>query len=264
MTDYQFVLVERDGDVATVTVNRPDKRNALNAKVIAELTHAFHHLRFAKGGDTPRAVILTGAGDKAFVAGADIAAMAQMSAPEGYAFSEAGHRLGYQIEMSPFPVLAAVSGFALGGGCELMLACDLAYASENAQLGQPEVNLGVIPGFGGTQRLVRRVGIAKAREIVYTGDILGAVEAKRIGLVNDVFAPADLMPKVREIAAKIAKKGPLAVASAKRVMLRGADLELASAHEMESQAFGVLFGSTDQREGMAAFLEKRVPTFTGK
>ena len=209
-------------------------------------------------------MILTGAGDKAFVAGADIAAMSQMSSPEAYAFSEAGHRLGYQIEMSPFAVLAAVNGFALGGGCELMLACDLAYASENAKLGQPEVSLGVIPGFGGTQRLVRRVGIAKARELVFTGDVIAAAEAKRIGLVNDVFSSADLLPKVRAVAATIATKGPLAIASAKRVMLRGADLELASAHEMEAQAFGVLFGSTDQREGMTAFLEKREAQFTGK
>ena len=261
---YDYVLVAREGDVATVTINRPDKRNALSAKVIAELTHAFHHLRFAKGEDAVRAVILTGAGDRAFVAGADISAMSVMSAPEGYAFSEAGHRLGYQIEMAPFAVLAAVNGFALGGGCELMLACDLAYASESAQLGQPEVSLGVIPGFGGTQRLTRRVGIAKARELVFTGDLVSAAEAKRIGLVNDVFPPEDLLPKVRAIAAKIATKGPLAVASAKRVMLRGADLELASAHELEAQAFGVLFGSEDQREGMAAFLEKRAAKFSGK
>jgi len=239
---YDYVLVAREGDVATVTVNRPDKRNALSAKVIAELTHAFHHLRFAKGEDAVRAVILTGAGDRAFVAGADIAAMSAMTSPEAYAFS----------------------GFALGGGCELMLACDLAYASESAQLGQPEVSLGVIPGFGGTQRLTRRVGIAKARELVFTGDLVSAAEAKRIGLVNDVFSAADLLPKVRAIAAKIATKGPLAVASAKRVMLRGADLELASAHELEAQAFGVLFGSEDQREGMAAFLEKRAAKFSGK
>ena len=260
---HELVQVTRDGAIATVTVNRPDKRNALNPQVIAELTDAFHALRFANDG-APRAVILTGAGDKAFVAGADIAAMATMTPPEAYAFSEAGHRLGYEIEMAPFAVLAAVNGFALGGGCELMLACDLAYASETAVLGQPEVNLGVIPGFGGTQRLVRRVGVAKAREIVFTGDLVGAAEAKRIGLVNDVFPAAELLAKVRAIAEKIATKGPLAIASAKRVILRGADLELASAHEMEAQAFGVLFGSTDQREGMSAFLEKRGAKFTGK
>jgi len=260
--DYQHILVERDGAVATITLNRPDKLNALNARLIAELTHAIHHYRFAKE-DAPRVVILTGAG-KAFVAGADIAAMASLNAHEAYQFSEAGHRLGYQIEMSPFPVIAAVNGFALGGGCELMLACDLAYASDAAKLGQPEVNLGVIPGFGGTQRLARRVGVAKARELVYTADIINADEALRIGLVNAVFPAAELLPRVREIAQKIAQKGPLAVASAKRVLLKGADLELAAANELEAQAFGVLFGSADQREGMAAFLEKRKASFSGK
>lgn len=260
--DYQHLLVERDGHVATVTLNRPDKLNALNARLVAELTHAIHSFRFAKE-NAPRVVILTGAG-KAFVAGADIAAMAQMNAHEAYQFAEAGHRMGYQIEMSPFPVIAAVNGFALGGGCELVLACDLAYGAESAKLGQPEVNLGVIPGFGGTQRLSRRVGPAKARELIFTGDHISAEEARRIGLLNGVFPAAELLPKVKEIAAKIASKGPLAVASAKRVMLRGGDLELSAANEMEAQAFGVLFGSSDQREGMGAFLEKRPADFKGK
>jgi enoyl-CoA hydratase len=261
--DYEHLLIERDGHLLTVTINRPDKLNALNAKLTAELTHVVHHHRFARGDEAPRVMILTGAG-KAFVAGADIAAMAELSAPEAHAFAEAGHRLGYQIEQAPFPVIAAINGFALGGGCELVLACDLAYAADTAKLGQPEVNLGVIPGFGGTQRLTRRVGVGKARELIYTGDIIGADEARRIGLVNDVFPAAELLPKVREIALKIASKGPLAVAAAKRVIGRGADIELAVANELEAQAFGVLFGSADQREGMAAFLGKRKATFTGK
>ncbi|MCU0657921.1 MAG: enoyl-CoA hydratase-related protein [Polyangiaceae bacterium] len=260
--DYQHLIVTREGPVATLTMNRPDKLNALNARLVAELTHAVHHLRFAKE-DAPRVVILTGAG-KAFVAGGDIGAMAGMSAQEASHFSEAGHRLCYQIEMAPFPVIAAVNGFALGGGCELMLACDFAYAADTAKLGQPEVNLGVIPGFGGTQRLQRRVGIAKARELIYTGDILGAEEALRIGLINGVFLASELLAKTREIAEKIATKGPLAVASAKRVLLRGADIELAVANELEAQAFGVLFGSADQKEGMEAFLAKRKATFQGK
>jgi enoyl-CoA hydratase len=260
--DYQHLLIERDGHVATLTCNRPDKLNALNARLVAELTHAVHHLRFAKQ-DAPRVVILTGAG-KAFVAGGDIGTMATMSAHEATQFSEAGHRLCYQIEMAPFPVIAAINGFALGGGCELLLACDFAFAADHAKLGQPEVNLGVIPGFGGTQRLVRRVGVAKARELIYTGDIISAEEALRIGLVNGVFPAAELLPRVREVADRIASKGPLAIAAAKRVMLRGADIELACANELEAQAFGVLFGTADQREGMGAFLEKRKATFTGK
>ncbi|MCC6645656.1 MAG: enoyl-CoA hydratase/isomerase family protein [Polyangiaceae bacterium] len=261
-TTYETLLVERDGAVARITINRPDKLNALSPLVIRELTLAVTSLRSAP--DAVRALILTGAGDKAFVAGADIAAMQQMTAPEAYAFSEAGHRLGYELEMSPFPVLAAVNGFALGGGCELVLACDLAYAADHAKLGQPEVNLGVIPGFGGTQRLSRRVGPAKARELVFTGDVIGAEEARRIGLVNDVVPRAELLSRVTDVAKKIAAKGPLAIAAAKRVMHKGADLELSAAHELEAQAFGVLFGSEDQKEGMSAFLAKRAAAFRGK
>lgn len=258
---YEVILVERDGAIAQITINRPDKLNAINRAVIRDLTEAFTALQ---QGEAPRAVILTGAGSKAFVAGADIAEMSTMSAPEGYAFSEAGHRLGHLMESAPFPIIAAVNGFALGGGCELMLSCDLAYAADNAKLGQPEVNLGVIPGFGGTQRLTRRVGIAKARELVYTADMIGAEEALRIGLVNGVFLGAELLTKTREIAQKIASKGPLAIAAAKRVLWRGADVELGVANELEAQAFGVLFGSDDKREGMGAFVEKRKATFTGR
>ena len=263
-TTYETIVVAKDGDVGTITINRPDKLNALSPVVIRELTGAVHHFRFAKGDDAIRVLILTGAGEKAFVAGADIAAMQSMSAPEAYAFAEAGHRLGYQLEMSPFPVIAAVNGFALGGGCELVLACDLAYAADNAKFGQPEVNLGVIPGFGGTQRLQRRVGPAKARELIYTGDVIGAEEALRIGLVNVVVPRAELLTKVTEVAKKIASKGPLAISAAKRVMHKGADLELSAAHELEAQAFGVLFGSADQKEGMTAFLAKRPASFSGK
>lgn len=260
--DYQHLLLAREGHITTITINRADKLNALNAQLISELTHAFRQLQFQKE-PTPRVVILTGAG-RAFVAGADIAAMVHMNAHEAARFSEAGHRLCSEIEMAPFPVIAAVNGFALGGGCELMLACDLAYASERAKLGQPEVNLGVIPGFGGTQRLIRRVGIAKAREWIYTAETLSAEVALQMGLLNGVFSDTELLQKVHEIAEKIAVKGPLAIASAKRVMLRGADLDLVSACEMEAQSFGVLFGSADQREGMLAFMEKRGANFEGK
>ena len=254
------VRTERDGHVATITINRPDKLNALDPATVAELIRAFHDLL---SQDAPRAAILTGEG-KAFVAGADISAMSEMSTTEAKRFADAGHRLGALIESAPFPVIAAVNGFALGGGCELALACDFIYASEKAKLGQPEVKLAVIPGFGGTQRLARRVGIAKARELCFTGDMIGAEEALRIGLVNAVFAPDDLLPKTREVAGRIAAQGPLAVAAAKRVLIRGEGQDLVSACELEAQAFGQLFGTRDQREGMKAFIEKRAATFEAK
>jgi enoyl-CoA hydratase len=187
-----------------------------------------------------------------------------MSPVEARRFATVGNALMALLEDLAFPVIAAVNGFALGGGCELALACDLLYASDKAKLGQPEVKLGVIPGFGGTQRLARRVGLAKARELIYTGDMIGADEALRIGLVNAVFPAGELLDRVREIAGKIAQQGPLAIASAKRVLLRGEDADLVGANELEAASFAALFGSDDQREGMAAFLEKRAATFHGR
>ena len=249
-----------DATVATVTINRPDKLNALDRQVLERLIDAFDALR-AKG--RVRAAIVTGAGEKAFVAGADIASMRSMNALEARQFSELGHRLGDRMESSPFVVLAAVNGFALGGGTELAMACDLVYASDKAKFGQPEVNLGVIPGFGGTQRLARRVGVGKAREIVFTGDMIDAHEAHRIGLCEAVFPAAELMEKVRAVAKKIASKGPLAIAAAKAAMRRG-DALLPTANALEAESFGVLFGSSDQKEGMGAFLEKRAPKFEGR
>jgi enoyl-CoA hydratase len=167
------------------------------------------------------------------------------------------------METAHFPIIAAVNGFALGGGCELALACDFIYASDKARFGQPEVTLGVIPGFGGTQRLARRVGVARARELCMTGDLVGAEEALRIGLVNAVVPHAELLSRVGDVARKIASKGPLAVAAVKRVILRGADVTLTTANELEAAAFAALFGTGDQREGMRAFLEKRAATFEG-
>jgi enoyl-CoA hydratase len=244
-----------------VTIQRPDKLNALNGRVVEELSRAFAAL--ASASDPVRCAILTGAG-KAFVAGADIAEMAALSSVEAKRFADAGHALGAQIEGLPFPVIAAVNGFALGGGCELALACDFIHAAEGAKLGQPEVNLGIIPGFGGTQRLVRRVGAARARELVYTGDMITAEQALAIGLVNAVHPAGDLLPRVREVAQKIATRGPLAVAASKRVMLRGESLDLPAACELEAQAFAALFGSDDQRAGMKAFVEKAKVQFTGR
>jgi len=264
MTTFEFLAIERTGAVATVTITRPDKLNALNAQVIDELTRAFQGLiAEASTEGAVRAVILTGTG-KAFVAGADISAMAEMSSVAAKRFADAGHALCALIESAPFPVIAAVNGFALGGGCELALACDFIYASDKAFLGQPEVKLGVIPGFGGTQRLMRRVGAARARELIYTGDPITAAEAHAIGLVNAVFPADELLPKAREAALKIAARGPLAVAAAKRVMLCGETLALGPACELEAQAFAVLFGSEDQRAGMSAFLQKATAEFKGR
>ncbi|WP_437654335.1 enoyl-CoA hydratase/isomerase family protein [Sorangium sp. So ce1182] len=259
----QFVAVERTGHVATVTIQRPDKLNALNPAVLVELTAAFHELLAPAEGGEVRAAVLTGAG-KAFVAGADIAEMAAMNSIAAKRFADAGHRLADLIETAPFPVIAAVNGFALGGGCELALACDFIYAAEGARLGQPEVNLGVIPGFGGTQRLLRRIGVGRARELVYSGDMISAEQALAIGLVNAVFPAAELLARARETALKIASRGPLAVAAAKRVILRGESLDLTAANELEVQAFAALFGSDDQKLGMKAFLAKSKAEFTGK
>jgi enoyl-CoA hydratase len=261
MEKLEFVAVERAGAVATVTIQRPDKLNALNGRVVADLAQAFASL--ASATERVGCAVLTGAG-KAFVAGADIAEMATLSTVEAKQFADAGHALGAQIEALSFPVIAAVNGFALGGGCELALACDFIYAAEGAKLGQPEVNLGIIPGFGGTQRLVRRIGQARARELVYTGDMITAEQALAIGLVNAVHPAAELLARARETATKIASRGPLAVAASKRVMLRGESLDLPAACELEAQAFAALFGTEDQRAGMKAFVQKTKATFSGK
>ena len=254
------LITAREGNLVVLTLNRPDKLNALNAELLAELDAALATL---SADPSVSCAILTGAGDKAFAAGADIAAMLEMSTEQARAFSELGHRICSRIEKASFPVIGAINGFALGGGCELALACDFLYASDKAKLGQPEVNLGVMPGFGGTQRLARRVGIGRARELCYTGDTVSADDAWRIGLVNAVVPAAELMTKVREVATKIASKGRLAVAQCKRVLYTGADVPLDVANALETQSFAMLFGTQDRAEGMKAFLEKRKPTFIG-
>jgi enoyl-CoA hydratase len=254
------VLALREGHLAILTLNRPEKLNALNEALLLELRQAILDLDHARD---VRCAILTGAGDKAFAAGADISAMSEMTPAQARLFAELGHVVGTRIEQAHFPVIAAVNGFALGGGCELALACDFIYASDKAKLGQPEVNLGVIPGFGGTQRLARRVGVARARELCMTGEPVDAETALRIGLVNAVVPHADLVVRAKETALKIAAKGPLAIAQAKRVLLRGEGVPLPVANELEVQAFSALFGSKDQREGMKAFLEKRKASFEG-
>jgi enoyl-CoA hydratase len=261
MSTYETIKLAKEGAVATLTLNRPDKLNALNEALLRELLAALDELDRDAG---VQVAILTGAGDKAFAAGADIAAMSELSTTRAKAFADLGHTIGARLEGVRFPVIGAVNGFALGGGCELALACDFLYASDKAKLGQPEVNLGVIPGFGGTQRLARRVGIGRARELCYTGDMIGAEEALRIGLVNAVVPHAELMPRVNTVANKIAAKGPIAIAQCKRVLFRGEGLTLAAACELEAQAFAALFGTSDQREGMKAFIEKRAAKFEGR
>jgi enoyl-CoA hydratase len=260
---FDTIKITVSGTLAIVTIDRPTALNALSSKVISELTQAIATLEVSTD---IRVVALTGAGDKAFVAGADIAEMLELTPHQAQAFAEMGGALGEAIEKSEKPWIAAVNGFAFGGGTELALACDFIYASEAAKFGQPEVKLGVIPGFGGTQRLPRRVGIAKAKEICMTGDTIGAAEALRIGLADAVFPATELMGRVKELAGRIAANGPLAVAEVKRLIHQGQSTSLEAALALEQRSFGLMFATSDQREGMAAFLAKprRAATFKGQ
>ena len=261
MPSYENVRYEVDGFTATVTVAREKALNALNRQTLNEIGWA---LREADGDARVRSVILTGAGDKAFVAGADISEMVEQGATEARAFAAAGRAVGDVLEGMSKPVIAAVNGFALGGGCELALACDFIFASDKARFGQPEVNLGVIPGFGGTQRLPRRIGAGRAMELILTGDVIGADEALRIGLVNRVVPAPELMAEARKCAEKIASKGPLAIAYARRAVRKAAELTLPAGNDYEAELFALLFATADQKEGMRAFLAKRPAKFEGK
>jgi enoyl-CoA hydratase len=258
----ELALVESPGGpVATVTVNRPAALNALDAATLDALLGAFTSLAREPA---VRCVILTGAGEKAFVAGADIKAMLDMTPAEAGALAGLAHRLGEVIAGMPAPVIAAVNGFALGGGCELALCCDFIYAARSARFGLPEVGLGVIPGLGGTQRLPRRIGLSRASELLYTGAVVDADEALRLGLVNAVLEPAALLPRVRAVAEAIAQRAPLAVAAARRAAREGVELPLAAGIERERALFSGLFGTADQKEGMRAFVEKRAAAWQGK
>lgn len=257
---FETLLVDETGPVRTVQVNRPAVRNALDATVLQELAACF-----ARWQADPelRCVVLTGAGDKAFVAGADIAAMAAMQPWQARAFAAAAHATAALIEGCPVPVIAAVNGFALGGGLELALCADFIHVARTAKLGFPEVGLGVIPGFGGTQRLATRVGLGRARELIFSGRLLTGDEASAWGLANACHPPEALTAVVRELAETIAAKAPLAVAEAKRAMRLGQGLTLERALVLEQELFAGLFATRDQKEGMAAFLEKRAPAYTG-
>jgi enoyl-CoA hydratase len=257
---YQNLLLEvRDG-IGLLTFNRPKSLNALDRATLTELEQA---LAAVAADPAVKALVLTGAGDKAFVAGADIAQMSTLTPPQARAFAELGQRAFARLEALPIVTVAAVNGFALGGGSELALACDLVYASERARFGQPEVNLGLLPGFGGTQRLARRVGAMRALEIVLTGEMVDAVRAREMGLCLEVLAPERLLEHAFAKAGIIASRGPLAVAAAKRTLRSGADPGLPQGLALEAEAFGLVFASDDAREGMRAFLEKRPAQFKG-
>ena len=259
---YQNIILEHvEPGIYVLTVNRPKALNALNAATLDELANAIAQVAEDAAA---RVLLVTGAGDKAFVAGADISAMQPMSAAEAQAFSEKGTRVMQGIEALPVPAIALVNGFALGGGCELAMACDWIIASERAVFGQPEVNLGIPPGFGGTQRLARFIGRALAMELVTTGRQVKAEEALRIGLVNHVVPAAQLMEKGFEAARLIAAKAPIAVRVCKQAMHRGLDMDLANGCVLETSLFAFAFGTADRKEGMTAFLEKRPPQFEGR
>ena len=248
-----FIDYEVDGAVGIITINRPKALNALNEDVLNELEQAFDAVDLS----VVRCLILTGAGEKSFVAGADIGAMSTMTKAEGTAFGKKGNDIFLKIEKFPIPVIAAINGFALGGGCEISMSCDIRICSENALFGQPEVGLGITPGFGGTQRLARLVGAGMAKQLIYTARNIDAAEAKRIGLVNEVYPLADLMPAAKKMAAGIAGNAPIAVRACKKAINEGLQVSIDEGIAIEEELFGSCFESYDQREGMANFLRKK-------
>jgi enoyl-CoA hydratase len=257
---YENILFEvRDG-VGILTFNRPKALNALNPATLDEVAHILD--RVARD-DSIRVLVLTGAGEKAFVAGADINEFNSMNPLSARLFAEKGQGIFFEIERLPKPVIACVNGFALGGGCEIAMSCDFIYASDKARFGQPEVNLGLIPGFGGTQRLSRLVGRAKAKELCMTAEIIDAQQAKDLGLVAKVFPAEQLLDETMKAARSLASKSAVVLRSIKKVIDGGADIDLKNGCALEAEAFGVCFGSEDMREGVAAFLEKRKPVFKG-
>jgi enoyl-CoA hydratase len=261
MADYANLQVEVQDRIAVLSVNRPDKLNALNEQTIRELSEAFGELA---ARDDVGGVILTGVGEKAFVAGADIAELAKMGPVDGIEVSRLGQQVFRRIELSKKPVIAAVNGFALGGGCELALACHLRIASDNAQFGLPEVKLGIIPGYGGTLRLPRIVGKGRALELMLTAQFIKADEAYRIGLANKVVPQAELMDTARKTMSTILANGPIAVGLAIECATRGMEMSVDDGLALESNLFGLLAATNDMREGMSAFLEKRKADFTGR
>jgi enoyl-CoA hydratase len=255
-----LIQLAREDAVAVLTIDRPEAMNALDVATLEELRDRLTELR---ADDDVRVIVLTGAGEKAFAAGADIKYMSGLSVDEAKEWGGLGHEVGQLLETAPKASIAAINGFALGGGCELALACDIRYASSTAKLGQPEVNLGIFPGWGGTQRLARACGLGVAKDLILTGRVVEADEALRIGLVNAVFDTGELLEQTLETASLIASKGPLAVAAAKAAINRSLQGDHVENLQFEVDRFGELFSSADAKEGMTAFVEKRAPDFTG-
>ncbi len=258
---YENIIFEKADAVATIKFNRPKALNAIDPTTLAEFSDA---LATIEKDDSVRALIITGEGDKAFVAGADISVMVNLTPLELRAFSANAHELLFRLEKLPIPVIACVNGYALGGGSEIALACDFIYASDAAKIGQPEITLGLIPGWGGTQRLSRLVGKALAKEMCLTGEMIDAQRAKELGIVNKVFAAKDLQNETMKTAKKMASMGRVATRAVKSCVDRGFDVDLRTACLIESDAFGYCAATPDGKEGMSAFLEKRKPEFTGK
>lgn len=258
---FANIILEKEGNIATLYINRPKALNALNKDTLTEMKAAIEDIA---DDDDIKVLIITGVGDKAFVAGADIAYMQPLSAAEGREFSSYGQKILRMLELLEKPVIAAIKGYALGGGCELAMACDIRLAADNAVFGQPEVGLGVIPGFGGTQRLPRLIGEGRAKELIFTGATINATHAFRIGLVNHIYPTDELMEGALKLAAQIASNGALAVGFAKYTINKGLQTDLDTAMGIESDMFGMCCSTADQKEAMKAFLEKRKPVFQGK
>lgn len=249
----EFVTYEAEGQIGLITICRPKALNALNSAVLGELDEVLDNVDL----QTIRALILTGAGEKSFVAGADIAEMSSLTKAEGEAFGKKGNDVFRKLEKFPIPVIAAVNGFALGGGCEIAMSCDIRICSENAMFGQPETGLGITPGFGGTQRLARLIGAGMAKEMIYAARNISAEDAYRIGLVNKVCPQEELMPAARKLAESIARNAPIAVRNSKKAIDEGLQTDIDQAIVIEEKMFGDCFETADQKEGMSAFLERR-------
>ncbi len=261
LVEFENIILEKEGSLTIVTINRPQALNALNSATLQELSAVFTNL--AQDSET-LVVVITGAGEKAFVAGADIAEMRGLNALEGREFGRLGQGVMEEIENLSQPVIAAVNGFALGGGLEIAMACDIRLAAENARFGQPEVGLGITPGFGGTQRLPRLVGAGLAKQLIFSGDPIDANEAYRIGLVNKVVPLANLLPEAKALANRIAGKAPVAVRLSKAAINEGLNMDQARGIAHEAELFGLCFATADQKEGMGAFIEKRKPVFKAR
>jgi enoyl-CoA hydratase len=257
---YENIMYGVTEGIATITFNRPKALNAINGALLAEFSRALDEVA---ADEDIRVLILTGAGDKSFVAGADINELATFDSLKAKAFTRKGHDIISKLQQLPIAVIAAVNGFALGGGTEIAIACDFIYASDNARFGQPEINLGVVPGFGGTQRLPRLIGTNMAKELIFTGKMISAPEALQVGLVNKVVAQGDLMEEVMKTAGIIASKGKVSLREAKQAVNRGMNVDLAQGCAIEIDAFALCYASPDAKEGTSAFLEKRKPAFKG-